>query len=62
MTGYTIGGVPPFPHESTVRVLLDGSLKRFEKVWAAAGTPNSVMNVSIKQLKGIVGDFVDVAA
>lgn len=61
LTGYPIGGVPPFPHDSGVRVLLDGSLNRFERVWAAAGTPNSVMNLAVEQLRGIVGGFVDVA-
>ncbi len=61
LTGYVIGGVPPFPHDSTVKVMLDRSLTRFEKVWAAAGTPNSVVNFSVDQLHGEVGDFVDVA-
>ena len=61
LTGYTIGGVPPFPHNSGVKVLLDRSLNRFERVWAAAGTPNSVMNLAVEQLRGIIGDFVDVA-
>ena len=46
MTGYSIGGVPPFPHFDGVIVLADESLFRFEKVWAAAGTPNSVMQLS----------------
>jgi prolyl-tRNA editing enzyme YbaK/EbsC (Cys-tRNA(Pro) deacylase) len=61
LTGYPIGGVPPFPHDSGVRVLLDRSLTRFEKVWAAAGTPNSVMNLTVEQLRSAAGDFVDVA-
>ena len=63
LTGYAIGGVPPFPHDSNVKVLLDRSLTRFEKVWTAAGTSNSVMNLTVKQLRGIVGgEPVDVAA
>ncbi|MCX6647765.1 MAG: YbaK/EbsC family protein [Candidatus Bathyarchaeota archaeon] len=61
LTGYAIGGVPPFPHDPAVKVILDGSLTRFERVWAAAGTPNSVMNLTVAQLRGIVGDLVDVA-
>ena len=61
LTGYPIGGVPPFPHDSGVKVLLDRSLNRFERVWAAAGTPNSVMNLAVEQLRGIVGGFVDIA-
>jgi len=62
LTGYAIGGVPPFPHDPNVKVLLDRSLTRFERVWAAAGTPNSVMNLTVEQLGGIIGNFVDVAA
>jgi prolyl-tRNA editing enzyme YbaK/EbsC (Cys-tRNA(Pro) deacylase) len=62
ITGYAIGGVPPFPHDARVKVLLDRSLTRFEKVWAAAGTPNSVINLNVEQLMNIVGKFVDVAA
>ena len=62
LTGYAIGGVPPFPHASNVRVLLDSSLARYEKVWAAAGTPNSVMNLKVEQLRELIsGEFVDVA-
>ncbi len=61
LTGYVIGGVPPFPHDAGVKVLLDRSLTRFERVWAAAGTPNSVMNLAVAQLRDIAGDPVDVA-
>ena len=61
LTGYVIGGVPPFPHDAGVKVLIDRSLTRFERVWAAAGTPNSVMSLAVAQLRGIVGDPVDVA-
>ena len=63
LTGYAIGGVPPFPHDAGVKVLLDRSLARFERVWAAAGTPNSVMNLIVAELKSIVGgELIDVAA
>lgn len=63
LTGYAIGGVPPFPHDAGVRVILDSSLTRFEKAWAAAGTPNSVMNLRVEQLRDIVGgELVNVAA
>lgn len=61
-TGYVIGGVPPFPHNDGVRVLLDASLGRFEDVWAAAGTPNSVMRIRVEALRRILGtEFVEVS-
>ncbi len=63
MTGYPIGGVPPFPHRSDVSVLLDASLTRFKSVWAAAGSPNAVFRVSPADLIRIVGRGpLDVAA
>jgi prolyl-tRNA editing enzyme YbaK/EbsC (Cys-tRNA(Pro) deacylase) len=61
-TGYIIGGVPPFAHEPGVIVLLDSSLARFDDVWAAAGTPHSVMRLRVPTLESIVKDgFVDLA-
>jgi prolyl-tRNA editing enzyme YbaK/EbsC (Cys-tRNA(Pro) deacylase) len=54
-TGYTIGGVPPFPHDRGVSVLLDTSLGRFDHVWAAAGTPNSVFRIGTSDLFRLVG-------
>lgn len=45
-TGYDVGGVPPVGHEATYAVLIDDSLRRFEVVWAAAGTANAVFAVN----------------
>jgi prolyl-tRNA editing enzyme YbaK/EbsC (Cys-tRNA(Pro) deacylase) len=61
-TGYVIGGVPPFAHEPGVVVLLDSSLTRFDDVWAASGTPHSVMRLRVSDLAEIVGGgLVDLA-
>lgn len=61
-TGYVIGGVPPFPHDDGVKVLLDSSLRRFDEVWTSAGTPNSVMKISISALGEVVSSgFIEVA-
>ena len=61
-TGYVIGGVPPFPHDEGVKVLPDRSLGRFEEVWTAAGTPNSVMKIKVETLKiSICSNFIDVS-
>ena len=46
LTGFSIGGVPPFSPNPSVRVLVDESLFRFSKVWAAAGSTNAVMELS----------------
>lgn len=54
-TGYPIGGVPPFPHGTGVRVFADVSLKRFPRVWAAAGAPNAVFRIGTEDLVRLVG-------
>ena len=61
-TGFPIGGVPPFPHDEGVQVLADASLVRFGYVWAAAGTPNSVLGIGTAELLRLLGSQpVDVA-
>jgi len=61
-TGYVIGGVPPFPHNEDVDVLLDSSLSRYEEIWTAAGTPNSVFKIKVDTLKSLLGtDYVDIS-
>ena len=45
VTGYAIGGVPPFGHANEVRSFFDTSLLVHEKVWAAAGTPLSLIHI-----------------
>jgi prolyl-tRNA editing enzyme YbaK/EbsC (Cys-tRNA(Pro) deacylase) len=49
-TGFAIGGVPPLGHPRPLRTLVDSSLRRFETVWCAAGTPNAVFEVSTDAL------------
>jgi prolyl-tRNA editing enzyme YbaK/EbsC (Cys-tRNA(Pro) deacylase) len=42
LTGFVVGGIPPFGHSQPIRTVMDPDLGRFEIVWAAAGTPNAV--------------------
>ena len=49
-TGYAIGGVPPLGHDPPVRTVVDASLRRFEAVWCAGGTPHSVFPVATEAL------------
>lgn len=39
LTGFAIGGVPPFGHLSPLAVYMDEDLVAHETVWAAAGSP-----------------------
>ena len=45
LTGFSIGGIPPFGHMRPVRTVMDPDLGRFQIVWAAAGTATAVFPV-----------------
>lgn len=45
-TGFAIGGVAPVGHLTLPVTLLDKELFRFESVWAAAGHPNAVFEIT----------------
>jgi prolyl-tRNA editing enzyme YbaK/EbsC (Cys-tRNA(Pro) deacylase) len=49
-TGYSIGGIPPLGHDLELDTLIDSSLRRFDTVWAAAGTPHAVFEISTSAL------------
>jgi prolyl-tRNA editing enzyme YbaK/EbsC (Cys-tRNA(Pro) deacylase) len=48
--GWSIGGVPPFCHETDVPVYLDETLTGYDTVWAAAGTPEAVFPVAPERI------------
>jgi prolyl-tRNA editing enzyme YbaK/EbsC (Cys-tRNA(Pro) deacylase) len=50
-TGYAIGGVPPFGHATNVPVFMDRDLLGHGVVWAAAGRPDSVFEISPGRLR-----------
>lgn len=50
-TGYAIGGVPPFAYAGEIDVILDEDLARFVIVWAAAGLPDAVFEISVNDLE-----------
>jgi prolyl-tRNA editing enzyme YbaK/EbsC (Cys-tRNA(Pro) deacylase) len=51
LTGFVIGGIPPFGHGRRLRVIMDPDLGRFATVWAAAGLPNAVFPVAPSTLR-----------
>jgi len=57
-TGYAIGGIPPVGHATPLRTFIDRDLLRFERIWAAAGTPNAVFELSPADLPGMTGGAV----
>lgn len=50
VTGFAIGGIPPFGHDTSLPAFMDEDLLRFETVWAAAGTPRAVFEVAPDRL------------
>lgn len=55
MTGYAIGGVPPFGHTKPVETLLDQKLLQKKTLWLAAGTPQTVFAISPDKLRKATG-------
>ena len=51
LTGYSIGGIPPFGYGREVRVLMDQDLCKYEWVWAAAGTDSAVFRIAPRTLR-----------
>ena len=64
VTGFSIGGVPPVAHiHSPSRIFIDEKLIRFDMVYAAAGHPYVVFEITFEQLcqisKGNIVDFIE---
>jgi len=57
-TGYSIGGVPPIGYHSPIKTFIDEDLLEFPFVWAAAGTPHSVFQISPDDLVRITNGEV----
>jgi prolyl-tRNA editing enzyme YbaK/EbsC (Cys-tRNA(Pro) deacylase) len=53
--GFAIGGVAPVAHARPMTTFIDASLRRFDIVWAAGGTPHCVFPIR-------PGDLVRVSA
>ena len=57
-TGHAIDGVPPIGHATAIRTFIDEDLLRFDRIWAAAGTPNAVFELSASDLPRVTGGVV----
>ena len=51
LIGHPVGGVCPFAVNENVIVYLDESLKRFETVFPACGSPSSAIELTIEELE-----------
>jgi prolyl-tRNA editing enzyme YbaK/EbsC (Cys-tRNA(Pro) deacylase) len=55
LTGYAIGGIPPFGHATRLTTFMDRDLLRYDVIWAAAGTPKAVFCTQPAQLREATG-------
>ena len=59
VTGFAIGGIPPLGHKQTItHIFIDQDLLQFTDVWAAAGTPNALFNITSKDLVSVTNGHV----
>jgi len=54
-SGFAIGGVAPLAHARPTTTFIDASLRRFEVVWAAGGTPHCVFPIAPVELVRVGG-------
>ena len=58
ITGFTIGGVAPVGMLKPIPIVIDGSMKRFKQVYAAAGHPHCIFstppNALARMTNGII--------
>jgi prolyl-tRNA editing enzyme YbaK/EbsC (Cys-tRNA(Pro) deacylase) len=58
VTGFPIGGVPPFAHPEPVATFVDPDLLGHDEVWAAGGTPQVVFGIAPAALVEATGGTV----
>ena len=51
VTGFAIGGVPPLGHMNKIETYLDEDLLEYTTIWAAAGTPNAIFELTPNDLQ-----------
>jgi prolyl-tRNA editing enzyme YbaK/EbsC (Cys-tRNA(Pro) deacylase) len=60
-TGHPVGGVCPFALKEELEIYLDESLRPFEKIYPAAGSKNSCIEITPEELFRITGaQWIDV--
>lgn len=52
-TGFAVGGVPPLGHKEPVAAFIDETLLEYETLWAAAGTPHAVFELTPADLQSM---------
>ncbi|MDB5562590.1 MAG: YbaK/prolyl-tRNA synthetase associated region [Hyphomicrobiales bacterium] len=55
VTGFSIGGVSPFGHPAPLSMVIDEAFLPFDTIWAAAGNPRSVFEITPADLERTTG-------
>jgi prolyl-tRNA editing enzyme YbaK/EbsC (Cys-tRNA(Pro) deacylase) len=58
VTGFAIGGVPPIGHNQPMETYLDEDFLPYPTIWAAAGTPNAIFELTIADLQKMTGGTI----
>lgn len=57
-TGFAVGGVPPLGHVEQLQTFIDEDVLQYEALWAAAGTPHAVFQLTPSDLQAMTGGQV----
>jgi Cys-tRNA(Pro) deacylase len=57
-SGFAVGGVPPLGHAEQLETFIDEDLLQYEEIWAAAGTPHAVFQLTPADLQKMTGGQV----
>ncbi|MEM7095518.1 MAG: YbaK/EbsC family protein [Actinomycetota bacterium] len=61
-TGFAIGGIPPCGYPSPVRSVIDEDLLQYDRIWAAAGAPDAVFELTPADLQRVTEGTVAAVA
>jgi prolyl-tRNA editing enzyme YbaK/EbsC (Cys-tRNA(Pro) deacylase) len=60
LTGYPVGGVPPFGHFTLLPTLIDIGMRRWSVVYAGGGDDHTLLRVTPAELaRGINGEWIE---
>lgn len=57
-TGFVIGGIPPLGHKEDILTLIDEDLFQYKTIWAAAGHPKAVFQLTPDELEKMTNGLV----
>ena len=62
LTGYPVGGVPPFGHRNKVPTLIDRAIVAWDVVYGGGGDDRTLVRIAPAELARVVqGEWIDLA-